>query len=155
MEGNDQGLKSNYSTNCKYCAQAFKNEEFLFATEAQNPDDFHDWKVTIVFYIANQLISAYASHNGIVCKNHGDIFDAIYGVDGEKSTLKMDHGAKIAYSRLFKFSRVTRYEGHLDSKAARKTDKLRLRDAKDYLGIVKKDIVPRLEKAHVLELVEL
>lgn len=134
---------------CRFCSQAIKNEQFLESIEEGHPHDFHDWKVTIIFYIAVHYLTSYANTQGVNLAKHSDTFEKLYGQDGEQPELAIHQEARADYSKLFKLSRTTRYDGYIDVKGRAKLDKLRLRDAKQMLERFKSHIIPELEKANI------
>lgn len=136
-------------TVCQYCAQAIKNEALLKSLERDHPHDFHDWKVTIVFYISLHYLKGYAVLQGIFLDNHDDTFGKLYGREGKPPELKISKEARDAFRCLFKFSMVSRYNGYLDEKIHRKAEKLRFRDAKEYLVQFKAFVIPELKAAQI------
>ncbi|MDJ1470273.1 hypothetical protein [Xanthocytophaga flava] len=58
-----------------YLRQAQENQRFLVSLEKQFPNDFFDWKTTVIFYIALHWMKAFlfVNYNGLTVESHEEI----------------------------------------------------------------------------------
>lgn len=134
---------------CKYFKQAISNENFLLSIERSFSKDFFDWKTTVAFYSALHYIKSYALTKGVVLSDHSDTFKKLYSQQGKSPTLKIDSKIVSCYRNLFRLAHSSRYDGYTKPDVCGKIGKLRFKDAKEYLELVKHWIVPKLEKANI------
>jgi|GEM_PF-6903932 len=143
-------VSSSAQTKCIFFDQACSNEKFLLSVEEASPSNFHDWKATIVFYCALHYLKSFAKTKGIKLIQHKDTFNKLYSQgDGKPPELVVDVEIRRYYKILFEFAHTTRYDGFLEVSVSGKVGKLRVKDAKQYLELIKDWIVPRLGKAGV------
>lgn len=121
--------------------KAKHNEKFLSLVEANSPDNYFDWKITIVFYIAIHYIDAYfASHN-----------DSIHS--HEQRRHKLENGGNSVsmafidnYDNLYNICRNSRYNGFRDEAAFTQFQKTKFIEAKRYLKFIKNYIQDELDQ---------
>ena len=130
--------------NCVYYQQAVKNESFLSELEHHLPQDFYDWKTTIIFYTALHYLKSFGTVLGVNFETHVDASAALKA-KGVGLPPDIDLGPHVwKYAALYGHSRSSRYAGYVDSNYG-KLAKSRLKDDKRYLADIKDWIVPRLE----------
>lgn len=130
---------------CVYYLQACSNENLLASIEEHTPTDFYDWRATIIFYSALHYLKSYAKTKGITLVDHRDTFKKLYSKGkGLPPELIIDTKVRWCYDILFKFAHATRYDGYFKENVSGKVGKLRLKDAKEYLALMKDWIIPRL-----------
>ena len=135
---------------CAFFVQACKNKEFLDSIESNTPNEFYDWRTTVVFYSALHQIKSFAATKGITTESHKDTFEKMYSQGkGMSPQLVMDSKVVSSYSKLYKLSHTCRYEGFVMVNSVRKVAKSRLKDAKEYLDIIENWIIPELQKAGI------
>lgn len=135
---------------CNFCKQAVSNENFLEIVEANNPSNFHDWKITIVFYCGLHYMKSYAMTKGIDLESHSD-FNAktISQGTGVRPELIIDGNIRRDYINLRGLSYHARYDGFFSSKIDKKLKIGRLKDSKQYLSNVQDWIIPKLERENI------
>ncbi len=134
---------------CEFCKQAVSNTNFLDQVEEGNPQDFTDWKITIVFYCGLHYMKSYAKTKGVDLESHYDFDQKTIPHSEGPPELAIDGHIRTCYLRLRQFSYDARYNGYVSTKIHRKILKLTLRDSKEYLGKIKDWVIPELENANI------
>lgn len=94
--------------------QAQHNIKFHRSIDRQFADQFFDWKVTVLFYVALHLLKALAEKRGIhIGETHYDIENAC-NPDRNSACMRISRNAWREYRPLFSYSRKARYEGVAD-----------------------------------------
>src|ERR1035437_9299301 len=93
--------------------KAIKNCKFLEAIETHLPDDFFEWKITVVFYIAVHSVRALlkAKYKTYVGSSHKAIDNVIKSDGTYPFPLKQYR----AYQALYVYSRDARYKVYDDT----------------------------------------
>ena len=121
--------------------QAKHNEDFLKIVENANPDDYFDWKITIVFYVAIHYIDAYFASHGIRITSHEHRFDCLEMGEFCVSMEFFNH-----YSNLYNLARNARYNGFTRKDAFERNQKNRLSEAKFDMRFIKNYIIDDLDQ---------
>ena len=127
----------------KYLNQAEHNENFLEKLKEEFPYDFHDWKITVIFYTSLHYIKCFALTKSITLKHHKDTFDKLHS--GELS-FGSDDGLKKCYFKLYAYSKLSRYSGFLTIEAFDRICMINYTDSTLKLGLIKKFVKGELEK---------
>jgi len=122
--------------------QALHNEKFLEEFERLMPDDYFDWKITVVFYIAVHYIDAYFSSHGTPTGSHEIRKDLMKNHLYPPPQKVCDN-----YENLYRLARTARYNGFNDVKEFRKHQKEKLKEAKRNLKAVRDFINDDMEEA--------
>lgn len=104
-----------------FIAQIKHNEDFYTHTCAHFPENYHDWKVTIIFYISIHYVKALANQLGIdIGATHGDIRKNIKPPDrtDRRPSMAFSKNAYELYDYLYVTSKTSRYVGFLDRRGA-------------------------------------
>lgn len=100
------------------------------------PDNYFDWKITCTFYCALHLLKSLGEFLGInIGESHKEIFSNIKPNNAARLLLIKDK-AYDAYSMIFDYSRVARYDGIFDSHSfeiIKRNDYLHCRSKYEYL----------------------
>lgn len=137
-------------TECNFCKQAVSNENFLAIVETNNPSDFYDWKITIIFYCGLHYMKSYAMTKGINLESHTDFNEkTISQGTGVRPELIIDRKIRSDYINLRGLSYHARYDGFFSSKIDKILIKGRLKDSKQYLANLQNWIVPKLERENI------
>lgn len=135
---------------CNYCRQAVSNLKFLELIENDNPKDFYDWKITIIFYSGLHYMKSYAHTKGVHLNDHQDFNKkTISKGKGISPELIIDGSIRNDYINLRNLSYNARYDGYFSDSINKILIKGRLKDSKQYLSNVKNWIIPNLEKDNV------
>lgn len=124
-----------------YLKKAKHNEQFLAALEKAFPNDFSDWKIVVIFYIAVHYIDAYFASNGIRIHDHKHRKQCIEF--GEYSFLQqfIDN-----YTNLFNICHTSRYNGFNDIEVFNAHQKEKLKEAKRNLKVIRETIMDDLDQ---------
>lgn len=121
--------------------QAKHNESFLSVVETHFPDNFFDWKITIIFYIAVHYIDAYFASYGEHTYSHEDRREKLeYGANSVSMAF-IDH-----YNNLYNICRNARYNGFTDEQAYLRLQQNKLAEAKKNLKFIKNYIKDDLDQ---------
>lgn len=94
--------------------QAIHNQRYHDQVHQTFPNEFFDWKITSLFYIAIHLLQALAIHRG---KNIGESHEEINKNirppkrQGEYSLMPISRSAYDNYHGLYRYSQSARYDG--------------------------------------------
>lgn len=118
--------------------QAKHNEKFLLLIEQHCPDNYFDWKITVVFYCALHYLRAFESFKKI--KVGGTHKDMIYHINpkNKDAKMKIDQSCADCYIDLFNMAHTSRYNGIKDTKVYLQLLKYNLSLAKKHLDHIKK-----------------
>ncbi len=94
-----------------YVRQIKHNEDFLSFIEARATDDFVDWKITVVFYIAVHLVHALAAHQRKAIGHQHSTVNNNLNPKNTTSTMPVPQKVYNAYIDLYQTSRTVRYSG--------------------------------------------
>jgi hypothetical protein len=95
--------------------QAAHNQNFHNVICSNFKVQFHDWKITILFYVAIHYLKALAASKKIdIGTTHFDI-ELSVNPDRPNAKMKITKNAWREYKTLFNYSRTARYEGYSDS----------------------------------------
>ena len=98
----------------QYLDQAAHNQNFHNCIESNFNGQFHDWKITVLFYIAIHYLKALAASRGVdIGETHYEIEQSV-NPDRQNSKMKITRNAWREYKNLFNYSRTSRYEGITD-----------------------------------------
>ena len=98
----------------KHLDQANHNLKFHECIDTNFCGKFHDWKITVLFYIAIHYLKALgAKRNFDIGETHHEIEQNV-NPDRHTSKMKITRGAWREYKNLFNYSRTSRYEGITD-----------------------------------------
>ena len=137
-------------TECNFCKQAVSNKNFLRIVETNNPLNFHDWKITIVFYCGLHYMKSYANAKGIDLESHTDFNEkTISQGNGVRPELIIDGNIRRDYINLRGLSYHARYDGFFSSKIDKKLKIGRLKDSKQYLSNVQHWMIPKLQRENI------
>jgi len=111
----------------QHIEQARHNQALLDDLDKSFPDQYHDWKITILFYIAFHYLKALAaSRRTNIGDNHREILANIKPPTiGKYPKMPIQKGAFTNYSSLLNYSWGARYTGITDLatfEALKKTD---------------------------------
>ena len=84
-------------------------------------DSYHDWQVTVCFYIAVHLANAHLAKNGLQFRKHSSVNHAL-NPEVQTSITKIDEDTYLAYMKLFNLSRRSRYLTSENQKDAKSDD---------------------------------
>lgn len=94
--------------------QAAHNQKFHDTICSNFNEQFHDWKITVLFYVAIHYLKALAASRNIsIGETHYEIEQSV-NPDRVNSRMKITRGAWREYKNLFNYSRTSRYEGITD-----------------------------------------
>jgi hypothetical protein len=94
--------------------QAAYNQKFHDTINNTFTEQFYDWKITALFYIAIHCLKALATSRNInIGETHYEIEQSV-NPDRVNSKMKITRGAWREYKNLFNYSRTARYEGITD-----------------------------------------
>jgi len=97
-----------------HLVQIKHNQEFHTLIDSTYPGRFNDWKITILFYIANHSLKALASLNNIdIGNSHFDNFNNI-NPRMHNPLMPIDDKQYSRYRYLYKSSRSVRYDCIID-----------------------------------------
>lgn len=108
---------SNSTTSCPYLKQALHNERFHSNTCEHFPDDYYDWKITTLFYVAIHYVKALANQNGIdIGTDHFSIRNNIKPptAHNAKPAMAFNKNAYGLYDYMYRTSQTSRYNGFSD-----------------------------------------
>jgi hypothetical protein len=92
--------------------QAKHNQDFLECIKEKFPNDFYDWKITIIFYISIHLLKCLAHKKGVdIGHTHYDIENSLNPRRSARQVFQFPDWAWKNYSRIFKYSKDSRYDG--------------------------------------------
>lgn len=95
----------------KHLKQAKHNEDFHQCVCDSFPENFHDWKITTLFYIAIHYLKALAAKRAIdIGQTHFEIEQNINPLKNNAS-MRISRGAWMEYKSLLQYSKNSRYEG--------------------------------------------
>lgn len=94
--------------------QALHNQTFHDCIENQFNDQFYDWKITVLFYIALHYLQALAATRGIHIGDTHYTVEQNVNPDRPNAKMRIAKGAWREYKNLFHYSRTARYEGITD-----------------------------------------
>ena len=98
----------------KHLDQAAHNQIFHDPIDGNFSEQFHDWKITVLFYVAIHYLKALAAKRKInIGETHYEI-ELTVNPDRGSSKMKITRGAWREYKTLFNYSRTARYEGITD-----------------------------------------
>jgi hypothetical protein len=104
--------------------QATHNQKFHDTIDCNFDGQFHDWKITVLFYVAIHYLKALASSRNIdIGETHYEIEQSV-NPDRQNSKMKITRGAWREYKNLFNYSRTARYEGITDFETFEKLKQL-------------------------------
>ncbi len=98
----------------QHIEKAAHNRNFHDTIDTHFNDQFYDWKITVLFYVAIHYLKALAESRKIdIGDTHHEIEQS---VNPDRSTAKMriTKNAWREYKNLFNYSRTARYEGITD-----------------------------------------
>ncbi len=108
----------------QHLLQVKHNERFHQSIETQFADQFYDWKVTVLFYVAIHCLQTLAAQKGInIGNSHYEIENNI-NPDRHNAKMRITKGAWRQYKNLMEYSRTSRYEGVTDFETFEKIRKL-------------------------------
>ncbi|UKJ06319.1 hypothetical protein [Solitalea lacus] len=121
----------------RHINQAQHNETFLAFIENHSPDDYNDWKITVIFYIAVHYIQAFYLEHGITVDNHKQRAEVMQNRNGEP----VSRLCFTAYQSLYWLSIDSRYtaQGCIATHRDQLVDNVE--DAKDALIKVKEFVM--------------
>jgi hypothetical protein len=98
----------------QHLSQATHNQNFHNVIDTNFKNQFHDWKITILFYVAIHYLKALADLKKINIGNtHFDIEQTV-NPDRPHAKMRITKNAWREYKALFKYSQTARYEGITD-----------------------------------------
>jgi hypothetical protein len=104
----------------QFLDQASHNQEFHDTIAGNFTDRFHDWRITVLFYVAVHYLRALAAKKGInIGKTHHEI-ELNVNPDRDSARMKITRTAWRNYHQLYHYSRLARYEGLTDSETFEK-----------------------------------
>lgn len=94
-----------------FLLKARRNLDFLKMLETDFPDEYFEWKVTVIFYIALNATKGYLELIAIIPKsNHNELANQIDSHSSNTSTATFDIQYPVEYKRIREFSEAARYE---------------------------------------------
>lgn len=91
--------------------QAKHNDVFLTAIEQSFPDDYFDWKVTVIYYTSIHMLKCLAKKRGVpIGDTHQDIANSLNPRRG-KQAFPFPEWAWDKYEDLLRYSKTARYDG--------------------------------------------
>lgn len=117
----------------KHINQCIHNEDFLSKISSLCPENFFDWKITIVFYCGTHLIRGYATHkkNTITGERHTNVFEFIEKEIGNDSKVYK------SFKTLYRNSRDSRYSGFTTRENFERFSEIKLNESKIQYGHLK------------------
>jgi hypothetical protein len=98
----------------QHLKQATHNQEFHDKIVDDFSEQFYDWKITVLFYVAIHYLKALAAKRNInIGETHYEIEQSV-NPDRGNSTMNISRGAWREYKNLFRYSQTARYEGITD-----------------------------------------
>ena len=121
-------------------SQAEKNEELLSILDANYPNAYDDWKITIIFYICLHYIKSKAFQKNINLGN--DHKEMLFNIS-QKLNAKMPLNQDIteSYFNLFEDSRYARYSGFSLSQSHLIELKNKLIFSRIRMAMIKKELI--------------
>lgn len=126
--------------------QANHNQGFHDCIGTEFPDDFYDWRITVLFYTALHYMKALAAVRKIdIGRTHHEVNKYVNPKSPECKMQIKDHAWKSYYS-LKKHSETARYDGIANPKAFNEIMKsyhiICLQDLNDFKNYVTKQLPP-------------
>ena len=91
--------------------QAKHNQAFLIAIEKSFPDDYFDWKITVIYYTSIHLLKCLAKKRNVkIGDTHQDIAASLNPRRGKQVT-PLPLWAWDKYEDLLRYSKTSRYDG--------------------------------------------
>ena len=98
----------------EHLRQAAHNESFHACIVAHSPDQFYDWKITILFYTTLHWLHALAAMKGIdIGQTHSDV--KLNCNPKRKGSMPITENAWRNYFALYNYSHSARYDGIMDT----------------------------------------
>jgi hypothetical protein len=98
----------------KHIEQACHNENFHNSISEHFSNDYYDWKITVLFYVAIHYLKALAEQKRIkIGETHYEIENNINPIKND-AKMRITKGAWDLYRNLFNYSRTARYDGITD-----------------------------------------
>jgi len=98
----------------QYLDQASHNQKFHDCIEGQFANDFFDWKITVLFYVAIHWLKALGIKRGYnLGETHYEI-ECKVNPGRDNAQCKITRNAWREYKSLYTYSRTARYEGITD-----------------------------------------
>ncbi len=98
----------------KHLDQAIHNQEFHTCICDSFEEQFFDWKITVLFYVAIHCLKALAESKGIdIGSTHFDIEKNV-NPEKYKPSMSISKNAWYEYRNLYNYSRTARYDGITD-----------------------------------------
>ncbi|HEY1024040.1 MAG TPA: HEPN domain-containing protein [Sphingobacteriaceae bacterium] len=94
-----------------YLSQAAHNHNFLDCLNETFPDDYYDWKITVVFYIAIHVLKAFAKSKAIEVGDTHDDIDRSLNPSRGTPVYQLKKHVWNAYKNMYRYSRTSRYNG--------------------------------------------
>jgi hypothetical protein len=96
----------------EFLTQAQHNQEFHDCIAEEFADKFHDWRITVLFYVAIHYLKALASKRGVQIGDTHHEIECNVNPDRPSATMKIKKNAWKEYKRLYDYSRTARYAGY-------------------------------------------
>jgi hypothetical protein len=91
--------------------QAKHNLKFLEAIEASFPEDYFDWKITVLYYVSIHMLKCWAKQRGAdIGRTHQEIANSLNPRRGRQVT-PLPEWVWDKYSDLLRYSQSSRYDG--------------------------------------------
>lgn len=97
----------------KFYLQSQKNEELYNILQAEHPDDFNDWKITLLFYSALHLLKALASQKGKLSLIGTKHQSQLNSISPKSFIMPFSHEAHGLYRLLMNECHAVRYSGYI------------------------------------------
>ncbi|MHB8261752.1 MAG: HEPN domain-containing protein [Bacteroidia bacterium] len=98
----------------QHLKQALHNQTFHDCIESNFTNQFYDWKITVLFYVAIHYLKALATKKKIdIGETHYEIESSV-NPDRNNVKMRISRTAWREYKNLFNYSRTARYEGITD-----------------------------------------
>ncbi|HVA99164.1 MAG TPA: HEPN domain-containing protein [Bacteroidia bacterium] len=98
----------------KHINQAKSNQKFHNCIHESFTDDYYDWKITSLFYVAIHGMKALITKKGQKAGSTHEEIDNQINPKRENAKLKVSNTCWINYRNLYNYSRSARYDGFTD-----------------------------------------
>ena len=89
----------------EFLEQARQNKDFLTCIETNYPDQFFDWKVTVIFYISIHLLKSLAKQRNVeIGHTHHDIANSLNPRRNSTQIFPFPDWVWKKYSTIFQYS---------------------------------------------------
>ncbi len=120
--------------------KAKHNEKFLEFIETNVTDDFHDWRITVIFYSGLHYMKALLKLKKIPSGHSHTDLDIVINPNNNKAKYPLPTNVYNLYQSLYQNARNSRYDAHLSNDFQILLMKVKTDESKKSLTEIKKYI---------------